>query len=56
MQLYAYGVIEKYNIKNEIRCFYLDENIKVILMKDLKFITCTLRLIYMLYESRCLKV
>ena len=47
--------IEKYKV-NKVWCCYFDEgSLQVIDVKDLKFTTGPLRLLY-IYESRCLKV
>ena len=50
-----YG-IEKEKVKNKVRCCCFDEgSLQVIGAKDLKFTIDPLRLIYIIYESRCLK-
>ena len=48
--------IEKDKDKNEVWCCYYDKvSLQVIDVKDLKFATCPLKLIYV-YKDRCLKV
>ena len=48
--------IEKDQVKNEVVCCYFDEeSLQVIDVKDLEFAICPLRLIY-IYKDRCFKV
>ena len=49
--------MEKDKVKNEVMCFYFDKGRLQVIddVKDLKFETCPLRLIYT-YKYRCLKV